>query len=785
MLIILADDLGYGDVGAFGGQVIATPRIDDLCASGMRLDSFYAHPTCSPSRAALLTGRYAQRVGLPKPIGAWAPRGMDTAEVTLAEVLKTVGYRTATFGKWHIGDAPEQQPTSQGFDEFRGILWGPTGIPLVLRDSVQDTLEYEPDQRYDAFDVTTRTLDFIERSAATGEPFFCLASYAAPHEPAAASPAFQGISADGRDYGDAVEELDASVGVLVDRLSALALRENTLVVFLSDNGATFNRNPYQDGSNAPFSEGKGTTWEGGVRVPACASWPGRVPAGAVQAAPLFIADLFPTVAALAGATLDPTITLDGHDVGAVLEGQPEDPSRVVHLSDKSGFQAVRRGRYKYRLGALYDLVIDPEELVDLSNAFPGETAALAQELNAIQVSVENDHRPPAVSSRLTAKFRADAGLVSPPSNGTNWYSESLDDLTFQAVDVDPFQDLLVVDSAGHGTSSTPGKALRIVDFSGDLRFVGQVPQFATSASSAPMPFTVAMWYRLVDTPLEENIVLLDVGDGEAGLSFTMGDAGEIGDDLAPGNRDDLLVRIGGTLSANSSAVAIDLPQVQPLEFLHLAAVYYGSGDLIVYINGFEAARVFAPGVDCGLNRTWSLFAPDGAVGGSGGPGVVPLFATQSKGDIAALNIVDRALRLNEIQAEYSRYVSMIYCHSQVNTSGERAWLSLGGSFRRADNQMHLQAENLPLGSVGFLLSSLEQGRHPISQGSLCLQGSILRFSKQVYATDAAGQAHGVVDLQLAPPQVVDLTTPIWNFQYWYRDGAGSNFTNGLQITFGN
>ena len=208
-LIIMADDLGYGDVGAFGGQVIATPRIDDLCASGMRLDSFYAHPTCSPSRAAMLTGRYAQRVGLPGPIGAWSPRGLSPDEVTLAEVLKTVGYRTATFGKWHIGDAPEQQPTAQGFDEFRGMLWGPTGIPLVAADAALGIDEYEPSLSLDAIDVTTRSLDFISASVAAEEPFFCFASYIAPHEPATASAGFQGISADGRDYGDSVEELDA------------------------------------------------------------------------------------------------------------------------------------------------------------------------------------------------------------------------------------------------------------------------------------------------------------------------------------------------------------------------------------------------------------------------------------------------------------------------------------------------------------------------------------------------------------------------------------------------
>ncbi|MFT7074851.1 MAG: arylsulfatase A-like enzyme [Planctomycetota bacterium] len=780
VLIVIADDLGYGDVGAFGGQVIATPRIDDLCASGMRLDSFYAHPTCSPSRVALLTGRYAHRVGVPGPIGAWAPKGMDQAEVTIAEVLKTVGYRTAIFGKWHVGDAPEQQPTGQGFDEFRGILWGPTGIPLVLKDSVLGALEYEPDLRYDAFDVTTRSVDFLERSAASGEPFFCIASYAAPHEPATASPAFQGISADGRDYGDAVEELDASVGVLIDRLDALALRETTLVIFLSDNGATFQRIPYQDGSNLPYSEGKGSTWEGGVRVPACASWPTMIPTGAVQDAPLSITDLFPTLAGLAGATLDPSITIDGEDIGAVLQGGAPDPQRFVHLASTADFQAVRRGRYKYRLGALYDVISDPQEQFDLSAALPGEAGALAQELAAIQADVEADHRPAAPSSRLTARFRGGTGLGTHPVDGAYWYSETVDDLTLQVVDLDLFQDLVAINSAGQGTFSTPGQALRLADYSDSLSLVGAAPSISVDG-----PFTIAMWYRIAGGPLDEDIVLVDVGDAEAGLSFTIGDAGVLGDDFAAGQRDDLLVRVGGTLSPNSATVAVDLPNSPSVEFMNLAVAMDEVGDLVVYVNGFEQGRVLAAGVNCGTNKPWSFFAPSGALGGNGGPGVLPLAATRSKGDLASVSIVDRALRQNEMQSEYARYASLIYCQGRANSAGHVAELSLAGSFRRADNRLHLGIAGMPPGSVGFLLSSVDQSRTNVSGGTLCLQGQVLRFSKQVHAADALGQVEGQVDLLLAPTPFVNSLGATWNFQFWYRDGFASNFTNGLHITFGN
>ena len=780
VVIIMADDLGYGDVGAFGGQVIATPRIDDLCASGMRLDSFYAHPTCSPSRAAMLTGRYSQRVGVPTAIGSWAPKGLSTDEVTLAEVLKTVGYRTAVYGKWHIGDAPEQQPTAQGFDEFRGLLWGPTGIPLVLADSIRGELEYEPDLTQDTIDVTAQTIDFIDRSVSAMEPFLCFASYIAPHEPATASAGFQGVSADGRDYGDSVEELDASVGTIVDHLTSLNLLDDTLIIFLSDNGATYQRIPYQDGNNLPFSFGKGTTWEGGVRVPACVSWQGRIPMGSVQAAPLSITDLMPTIATWAGATLDPTITLDGLDVGAVFEGGAADPLRYVHLSDKTDFDAVRQGRYKYRLGELYDLELDPEELVDLSTILPAEAAALALELDAIKASVLADNRPGANSSRLTARFRGEFSLPNPPVDGAVWTSKTSDSLTLTVVDTDPLLDADLAVSLGEGTFSTPQSAIRLSDYTDGIHLEGVVPTLASGE-----PFTVALWYKLPDVGLTEEIVLVDVGDDQAGFSFTVGDAGAMGDDPVAGQLDDLLVRVGGALSANSSTVAVDLPDSPTVPFLHLGAVMSDGGDLIVYINGIEAARVFTGSVDAGVDRTWAFLAAHGAVGGSGGPGVLPFATTRSIGQLAGVSIIDRALRRNEMQSEYSRYALMIYCQGRPNTTGNPASFGLHGVFRRLDNRLFIEVKDLPPSTVGFMLGSKDQMRTDIALGTLCIAGQIRRFSNQVYLADTLGNIEGQVDLDLAPGEVLDPFSPTWNFQFWYRDGFDSNFSNGIHLTFGN
>ncbi|MEM8711915.1 MAG: sulfatase-like hydrolase/transferase, partial [Planctomycetota bacterium] len=525
VLIVIADDLGYGDVGAFGSQLIATPHIDGICADGVRMTSFYAHSTCSPSRAALLTGRYAQRIGLPGPIGTWSQRGLSPDETTIAEVLGPVGYRSAQFGKWHVGDGPEQQATGQGFDEFRGLLWGPTGIPLVLADSVQGTLEYEPDLADDFFDVTSHSLDFIDRAVTDGDPFFCIASYVAPHEPATASPAFQGVSADGRDYGDSVEELDHSVGLLLDHIATLGIDESTLVVFLSDNGATYQRIPYQDGSNLPFSNGKGTTFEGGVRVPACARWTGTIPPGLDVDAPLSITDLFPTIAAYGGATLDPAITIDGLDIGAILEGGPADPNRVVHLSDGGGFNAVRRGRYKLRQGQLFDLEADPEELVDVSAMFPTVAAELALELDAIIASVALDNRPASLSTRLTARFRGDFGLPSDPVDGDRWFTLSLDDRSLLLEDTDPLVDPARIEVPDAGTANTPRKAIHVPELSDGIRLTGPI------AGLDPLgAFTVTFWYRPVVGGPGEAIALLDVGDADAGLSITIGDGGIAGDD---------------------------------------------------------------------------------------------------------------------------------------------------------------------------------------------------------------------------------------------------------------
>ena len=778
VLILMADDLGYADVGVFGSTSIATPRIDELSNSGLRMESFYAHATCTPSRAALLTGRYAPRVGMDGPIGAWSPKGLDPAETTIAEVARSHGYRTALFGKWHLGDSPNQQPLNQGFDEFAGLLWGPTGIPLVFRDSASNTDEFDPDQRWDTFRATTRSLGFIEESVGSGRPFFCVTSYTVPHEPATASPAFQGISADGRDYGDAVEEMDASVGELLDRLTTLGVRNNTLVIFLSDNGATTNRDPYQNGSNVPFTGGKGSSWEGAVRVPACASWPAVIAPGRVDSDPYCIVDILPTLGDVAGAALDPTIKLDGHSLLPVFQGVPQDPLRAVHIPNNFEFQAVRRGRYKYRLGKLYDVVADPSESFDLAAAQPQISADLQCELNSITADVAADRRPAGVTQRVASRWRGGVGYNLPVVHGSTWRSQTIDLSRLVFIDVDPGVDLFEIDTTAVGSATTPDKAFRVPDYSGDIRLL---------RAGAPFPidgtFSIGFWYQALAADRDEPICLLDVGGQQSGLSLTLADFGELGDDAGLGRSDDFVLRIGGAASPTSATLSVDAPGSLDTRLHFIAITRDAAGDLALYLDGLELGRVQAPGATWGVADQWALMSVDGELGGSGGPGVLPPPATRFRGDIAGFGYWDRALTRAEVEVAYARYTTIPYCRGEINSQGYSADLAFQGSFLPSDNRLTVRLRGLPRNAFGFLLAAANQDRTPVSNGSLCLSAPVFRFSAQVMQANAAGIVSSPFDLTNAPGGFSLQSPAPWNFQFWYRDCAGSNFSNGTLVFF--
>jgi arylsulfatase A len=409
-IVILADDLGYNDLGCFGSPDIATPELDRMTEEGMRLTDFHmAAPTCTASRAALMTGCYPVRVGMgdeiaPRADGTvspsrvlWpdSPLGLNPDEITLPEVLKTAGYATALVGKWHLGDAPEFNPVRQGFDEFFGVLFSNDMKPYdYFRNDRRLTEPVDRDHQAERY--TEEAVAFIRRSK--DKPFFLYLAHTMPHIPLAASPRFKGTSPRGP-YGDAVSEVDWSVGRVLETLRELNLDRKTLVLFSSDNGGWLARGE-QGGLNTPWRGGKGGTYEGGFRVPCIAWQPGMTPAGATCDELASAMDLLPTFANLAGAKAPTDRRIDGHNIAPLLRGEPgaKSPWEKMYYYFGNELHAVRSSRWKLREKNIlaneniYNLewrttnVVVPAALYDLAHD-PGE-----------QKSVLKDH--PKIAERL-------------------------------------------------------------------------------------------------------------------------------------------------------------------------------------------------------------------------------------------------------------------------------------------------------------------------------------------------------------------------------------------------
>jgi arylsulfatase A-like enzyme len=406
LVLIVADDLGYGDIGAHGCTDIPTPNIDSLAREGVRCTSGYASGTrCAPTRAGMMTGRYQQRYGCERS----AEAGLPPEETTLAERLKTAGYATGLVGKWHLGARAEHHPLARGFDEFFGFLSGAsTYLPRESASSIPALLrgrERVAERGYltDAFG--REAVAFVERNAE--EPFFLYLAFSAPHLPLEAPPGAQERCASIADpvrraYATMVASMDDAIGKLLVRLDELGLAEQTLVLFLSDNGAPLG-GPKNGGSNAPLRGKKGGTAEGGIRVPFLARWKGTLPAGRVLEAPVISLDIHPTALALAGIEVLPEWKLDGVDILPHLAGRvTERPHEVLYWSFRSPPQrpqyhkwAIRRGDLKLvqvvqripgtrtfpesaEIG-LYDVARDPGETVNLLTTRPDEARALGEE----------------------------------------------------------------------------------------------------------------------------------------------------------------------------------------------------------------------------------------------------------------------------------------------------------------------------------------------------------------------------------------------------------------------
>ena len=370
IVVIFIDDMGYADIGPFGAREDLTPNLDRMAREGTKFTSFYtAQAVCSASRAALLTGCYPNRIGISGALGPGAKHGLHPEETTLAEICKQRDYATAIFGKWHLGHHPPFLPTRHGFDEYYGLpysndMWphhpeaGKSFPPLPLfeNETIVDSDVSGDDQKRLTREYTERAVRFIERHH--DQPFFLYLPHSMVHVPLFTSPEFDGKTGAGL-YADVVAEVDWSVGQILETLARLKLDEQTLVVFTSDNGPWLSYGEHS-GVTGELREGKGTSWEGGVRVPCLMRWPGKIPAGNTNDQPLMTIDLLPTVAKLIGAELPPR-RIDGLDISDVIFGKPDARSpheALLFYYHANDLEALRSGRWKLVFPHAYRTAVD-------------------------------------------------------------------------------------------------------------------------------------------------------------------------------------------------------------------------------------------------------------------------------------------------------------------------------------------------------------------------------------------------------------------------------------------
>jgi len=358
IIIHFIDDMGYGDIGPFGAVKQKTPNLDRMAREGMKFTSFYAAPVCSVSRAQILTGCYGARISVPGVYHPGERNGLHPDEATIADRLRSLGYATQCIGKWHIGDQAEFLPTKQGFDHYLGIPYsndmilesavdGRRVVPL-LRDDKIERLLTEKEQIGIEECYLDEAVKFIRSNKE--KPFFLYFPHTAVHTPIHPGKAFQGTSENAR-FGDWVQEVDWSVGRVLDTLRELNLDQNTLVIFTSDNGPWLIKDS-DSGSAGPLRGGKGSTWEGGVRVPTLAWWPGKIAPGSVSDAVAGTIDLLPTCVRLAGGETPAQPVIDGRDITPLLFGQTKDSPRGSHYYFlQYELQAVRLGPWKLALRA--------------------------------------------------------------------------------------------------------------------------------------------------------------------------------------------------------------------------------------------------------------------------------------------------------------------------------------------------------------------------------------------------------------------------------------------------
>ncbi len=608
IILILADDLGYGDIGAFGSKLNRTPNLDRMAREGMRLTSFYACPVCTPSRAQFMTGCYAKRVSLPNVVFPACPIGLNPEETTLPRLLKDRGYATMAIGKWHLGDQREFLPTRYGFDHYFGIPYsndmgggeewprptqvkvGPSGpigvtagrrppLPLV-RDLEAVEFLSPPQQDPITRRYTEEAVHFVRENR--NRPFFLYLPHTAVHVPLHPSEMFRGRSANGT-YGDWVEELDWSVGQVLDAVRALKLDRRTLVLFTSDNGPWLTQGK-NGGTAGSLRGGKGSTWEGGVREPTIAWWPGTIRAGSQSDAVTANLDLMPTFVKLAGGAVPGGRAIDGVDIWPVLRSEAKASSREAHyFFNGDRLEAVRSGPWKLAIVPQYEGTPGAKPVDTSAGPYPARLYNLADDIGET-ADVSAAH--PDVVSRLkllVAKMDADLGAT------------------------------------GHG----PG-----------VRPPGRVAN--------PKPLLLAGQEAVIDTaqpvpPSGERLSSLRIGDKLARTRAPQVANGSlrISLEVEPEGRDGILLAHGGsgngyslhlregrvvfTVRTNSSAIAIASSPVPPGRF-RIEARLERDAAMMLLIDGAKAAEGKAAGLlPVQPQEAFCLGFDDGAAVGEYGP----------------------------------------------------------------------------------------------------------------------------------------------------------------------
>ncbi len=356
VIIILTDDMGYGDISCYNKNQISTPNIDGLAKNGIRFTDFYVPtPYCAPSRASILTGRFPLRhrmVENPAPDANINNIGLNASEVTMGELFQGVGYRTKCIGKWHLGHKPEYFPVKHGFDEYYGILYSNDMRPVQIVENM-DTVEYPVDQRLLTKKYTAKAVDFIQRNQSN--PFFLYLAHAMPHKPLAASEQFYTTGNSQVLYESVLRELDWSTGEVIKKLKELHILENTIIIFMSDNG------PWYGGNTGGLKGMKATNWEGGTRVPFIISYPKQFPKSKIIRTPCWSLDILPTIMKLTGIKTNPNIQLDGQDIATIIRGKSNSHPPIFTMKDTT-IRTIRDGKWKL-------FVVKPEfyREVDMKN----------------------------------------------------------------------------------------------------------------------------------------------------------------------------------------------------------------------------------------------------------------------------------------------------------------------------------------------------------------------------------------------------------------------------------